>query len=49
MMMFFFFKINSSSANPTKWSNILKNSLAVADEFLECILPLVGVYAERVK
>ena len=28
---------NPLSANPTKWSNKLKNSLAKADELFECV------------
>ena len=30
-------RVNPLSANPTKWSNTLNNSSAVADELFECI------------
>ena len=36
------------SANPTKWSSILKSSSAVADELFECVRPFCGVCASRV-
>ena len=43
----FLYKIdlNPLSANPTKWSNTLNNSSAVADELFECVWPFCGVDA----
>ena len=34
--------INPLNANPTKWSNTLYNSPAVADELFECFWPFCG-------
>ena len=37
--------LHPSSTNPTKWSNILKQLSAVADNLFECVWPFYGVGA----
>ena len=39
--------VNSLSANPTKWSNTLKQFVAKTDELFECVRPFCRVRSSK--
>ena len=42
-------RLNPLSANPTEWSNTLKQFVGIADELFKCVWPFCGIGALRVK